>query len=700
MDTLDQQDQRTTKASDVDTRKRTTIDRFATNVVKDWTDLRDQVYRPALLRLPGAVSPEKHLFRQATTTLLPRVMIRNQGAEGSCTGQALASLVDILRLGQSPESETIAPTSARMLFEMAKLQEPKRGLVDADNVYSLRAAIKGFYHNGVCLDRDWPYVENEKRGMLQVDRAKAARQISLGAYYRVEPILNHYHTAIAEVGAIFVAAHTHAGWTSDHVTENHGRIDSSFIEDRGGHAFVIVGYDRDGFLVLNSWGGEWGGFQSKDDAPPLAGIAHWRYEDWADSICDAWVLRIGASTPDAFDLTIGTQGLLAGTGPIGSTSTPRAELIGHYIHLDDGRHVEHGNYPSTSESLLETFRYLRGEPGDGEDQGREVANGGNDNGAYQDVLIWLTGGIESTKEAFAHAARMKPTWTQKRIYPINVIWCTNFVEQAKVVLEHIFDLAKQQVGMTGDELDRVIEGKMHGIGRAFWRDVKTSARRATDTGCPCTRLFDDASRLCMETGKYRLHVVAEGAGAVLFGYLLERLAELPNESDKAFCARLFDAIDTLSLVAPACTLDHFSDSYRGLIDHLQTKELDRSRKDREKRPKVALYVPSVALEKRMRVGLYGKSMLHLVANGFEERDALHRWRERASGALRGPELVGMAPDSDSDTSAMIIADPDFGAVAIEEVGVRAELPDDVGQEEITRSRKVIESILNRIRAAA
>lgn len=700
MDTLDQQDRQTAEAAEVTTPKRSAIDSFATNVVKDWTDLRDQVYRPSLLRLPSAVSPERQLFRKTTATSLPRIMIRQQGLEGSCTGQALASLVDILRLGQRHDGDHIAPSSARMLFEMAKLQERKRGLREQDQVFTLRAAIKGFYHNGVCLDQDWPYVENDRKGELQVDRAKSARQISLGAYYRVEPILNHYHTAIAEVGAIYVAAHTHAGWTSKNVSENKGRIDHNFVEDRGGHAFVIVGYDRDGFLVLNSWGGEWGGFQAEDGAPPLAGVAHWRYEDWADNIRDAWVLRIGAPTPDAFDLTIGTQGLFAGSAPIGSTSTPRAELIGHYVHLDDGEHVETGNYPSSAEGVLETFRYLRGEPGDGEEQGEAVVDCSEEACDYEDVLIWLTGGIESTKEAFAQAARMKPTWTQKRIYPINVIWCTDFVEQAKVVLEHLFALSKDQVGSTGDELDRVIEGKMHGIGRAFWRDVKRSAEHATASSGPCTRLFEEASGLCTETGRYRLHVVAEGAGAVLFGNLLKRLTLSKTESDKAVRTRLFEAIHTLSLVAPACTFAQFRDSYRGLIDHLQTKDLDRSRSDREKRPKVVLYVPSVALEKRMRVGLYGKSMLHLVANGFEERDALDRWRERASGALRGPELVGMASDRDSDTAAMIEADPDFAAVTIEEVGVREDLPDSVGQAEVTGNRKVIDSILYRIGTSA
>jgi len=669
------------------------IDSFKTNVISDGPDLRDQVYRPSLLRLPSVIGPEKLVVQDTSANTNPRMRIRNQGGEGSCTGQALASLIDILRLGQLPEGQAVEPSSARMLFEMAKFQEPKRVASKEVEVFSLRAAIKGFYHNGVCLDRDWPYVPMDDESRFQVDRAKAARQISLGAYYRVEPILNHYHTAIAEVGAIYVAAHTHAGWTGKHVSDNRGRIDPNYTEDRGGHAFVIVGYDREGFLVLNSWGREWGGFQTDDALPPLPGIAHWRYEDWADSICDAWVLRIGAPTPDAFDLTIGAQGLFSSNVPLRSSSTPRAELIGHYVHLDDGTHVEKGNYPSDRDGVLETFRYLRGEEGDGEKQGKDVVNGVK---PYRDVLIWLTGGVETTKEAFAQAARQKPTWTQRRIYPINVIWCTDFVEQAVIVLEHVFNLANEQIADTGDELDRLIEMKMHGIGRAFWRDLKNAAKYATHSNRHCTHLFQQAGKLCAEKPGFRLHVVAEGAGAVLFGYLLQQLSELPSDGDRELRDCLFAAIDTLSLVAPACTHDQFSRSYRDLIGHLQSKEMERSRGDREKRPKVVLYAPSVALEKRMRVGLYGKSMLHLVANGFEERDLDSPWRKRTSGDLRGPELVGMAQDSGSATLNMIDCDPEFAMVQTVEIGVRANMPDSVGQEEITRNPKVIDSILQRI----
>lgn len=85
-----------------------------------------------------------------------------------------------------------------------------------------------------------------------------------------------------------------------------GRIVSpENFQDGGAHAFVIVGYNKTGFYVLNSWGRSWGG--RFDDDGRVPGIAHWSYKDWAESIMDAWILRLGVPTPEAFDYTVGPQ---------------------------------------------------------------------------------------------------------------------------------------------------------------------------------------------------------------------------------------------------------------------------------------------------------------------------------------------------------------------------------------------------------
>src|SRR5207244_13519797 len=62
--------------------------------------------------------------------------------------------------------------------------------------------------------------------------------------------------------------------------------------DAGGHAFVIVGYTRDGFIVQNSWGTTWG----------TRGLAILTYEDWTDNAMDCWVAQLGVATDQHLEI--------------------------------------------------------------------------------------------------------------------------------------------------------------------------------------------------------------------------------------------------------------------------------------------------------------------------------------------------------------------------------------------------------------
>ena len=137
-----------------------------------------------------------------------------------------------------------------------------------------------------------PYAPQEYGWTLSVAQAKHARTTGLGAYYRMKSDINSYHAALNEAEVIFASARVHRGWQNP----RNGVISRSEVHE-GGHAFMIVGYDENGFLIQNSWGLRWGGFKGQ------AGIAHWSYEDWSRNVVDAWVLRLSVPTPDAFDLT-------------------------------------------------------------------------------------------------------------------------------------------------------------------------------------------------------------------------------------------------------------------------------------------------------------------------------------------------------------------------------------------------------------
>ncbi len=208
---------------------------FKTNVEQDFPDNRDWIYRPNLKQLATTIEPPKNL------------VILNQGEESACTGFAMAATINYLK-GATTKKKT--QVSARMLYEMAKRNDewPKENYDGS----SLRGAIHGWKNSGVCSEKKWLYSDDEdKKGELTIERAKAARTNTIGSYYRLRPVLADFHAALAETGIIAVSAKVHNHWFSP----RNGQIQyDPSLEHAGGHAFAIVGYNDKGFWVQNSWG--------------------------------------------------------------------------------------------------------------------------------------------------------------------------------------------------------------------------------------------------------------------------------------------------------------------------------------------------------------------------------------------------------------------------------------------------------------
>jgi hypothetical protein len=419
---------------------------YASNgVAKDWVDLRDTLYEPSLSTLGASLSPNTLLFDESCKNeRLCRAFkfgVRQQGSSGRCVGYALAALVDVQRrlqngdLGELPNDEC---ASADMLYHMARFHDQYTRLDGDDGaskdpsvdlavtlesrktgVRSLRSVVKGFYHHGVFTntpdqyDLAWDSIQT----IPSVRQAKAARCIGLGAYFRVPPVLNHYHAALSDTGTILVSASIHEGWLPRSVAETQGRIEwQGQVGEGTQHAFVIVGYTNTGFLVLNSWGPEWGGYAG------YPGIALWSYSDWARNAIDGWVLRLGVSAPNAFDVSIGEQGLANAYGTVRAGSTPCLELMGHYIHVDDGYYTEMSAYPSNREMIDETLRLLPesvrlGSHGNEPDVSKDSSDSLS---PCKGVLLWISGSLEGMKASFEAAVQRKRIAYAEQLYPFFV----------------------------------------------------------------------------------------------------------------------------------------------------------------------------------------------------------------------------------------------------------------------------------------
>lgn len=623
-------------------------DKFILNVRPDPIDFRDRIYEPGLTQLE-TIMPPPDLAGQ-------NISVRNQGSEGSCTGQALAVVIDLQNIARRNAGADVPErVSARMLFEHAKQFDEY--VEDKLPGSSARGAIKAFFHQGVCSTDAAPYVEGDKTYKLTREIAKDAKKVTLGAYFRLRHILNDYHAALNEAQAIFCTAMIHPGWDFAPVIRAGGRIvlpetGVADVKSLGGHAFAIVGYDTKGFLVLSSWGGIWGGFDLHDMVPkpkdpPLEpkpqkqiGIAHWSYEDWSAHVLDAWVLRLQAPTgkPSGFAggyHTVGRQEKQSGFG-LRQPSEPNLKVLGHYIHIKNGKLCDEPPYHTDNHSIDETIRHLL-----------ETCNGPKRK--YDHVAFYAHGGLNSLDAAIARTAAMVEGFKRNRIWPIFYIWRTGLGDIAGDLVDHILARILERSAGFQDLSDTLIETASRTIARPFWNEMKADAALSTqDNGsawATTAKIIVDVNSNIQQK-PMSFHFIGHSAGAILLGHLFDRAMKNLN---------VMNSIKTVSLFAPACDLDRFAKSHLPMAQKLGAGE------------NFAVYNLPDAVEQADNVAkAYRKSLLYLVSNALE-KDRGHRiagldahfkkeWKSKLAYYLAGEKKPGSQTSShggfDNDPSIM------------------------------------------------
>lgn len=534
------------------------------DILPDLLDIRDRLYQPHLRALRASIYPAIAFE------------VRDQGPASSCTGHALAHVIDCL-MHREMMPERPRRVSARMLYEMAKRNDEWTGTAYEGS--SVRGAVSGLYRNGVCSEVTAP---DEVKGewALTYLMAKEARDTRIGAYYRVQPDLSDYHAALNEIGVIYASAQIHAGW--DKPAKAHIAPGGQPV---GGHAFAIVGYDSEGFWVLNSWGAAWG----------EEGVAHWRYEDWAATVMDAWVLQLGVRAPNAFSAIPRAVPANAAT-PTVSPAPNRSDIVGHFINIDDGRYITGGRYGSpTAPEMAETVERL--------------ANAkSNDGAGYDHLVIYAHGGLNTLDDE----ARRIATWKRRDIfgrnglYNFHLMWGSGFLDEAFGQLSTT--QGGRAAGFVGDLVFETGFGKA--LGSAAWRNMKQDAVAAFtedpeyDGGMVgLAPLFQG-----LEKAKKRpvLHLVGHSAGAIMLGRLLGALGRFGLKKM---------VLGSVHLMAPACTVEFFNALYGPYLKGGGAVPLA---------DKLYLYNLHAGLELADTVGVgglpgYGRSLLHLVSRAYEDK---------------------------------------------------------------------------------
>ncbi|MBV9213075.1 MAG: C1 family peptidase [Actinobacteria bacterium] len=212
----------------------------------DLPDHRDLLYAPppvAQRRLPRAASLQD---------AMPPVF--EQGALGSCTGQAIAAAD---QFEAERQGEGFGTPSRLFIYYGEREIE---GSVDRDSGAMIRDGFKVLARDGAPPETDWPYDISRFAERPPENAYADARLHRAVSYRRLPQTATALRTCLAE-GYPFVFGFTvYESFESDGVAAT-GRVEMPAPSEGvlGGHAVVAVGYDdsEQRFTVRNSWGQAW-----------------------------------------------------------------------------------------------------------------------------------------------------------------------------------------------------------------------------------------------------------------------------------------------------------------------------------------------------------------------------------------------------------------------------------------------------------
>jgi len=565
----------------------------------DRIDFRDQMFVPTLVEVPTEIPPQSYLRLG-----LP---VLDQGREGACTGFGLAAVANYLNRqrtlhGAPDPAPEVDRCSARMLYVMARRYDEWDG--EAYDGSSARGAMKGWHKHGICHWDIWADAAEPDCDLLTSARATNALDRPLGAYFRV----NHkdlvaLHAAIAEVGILYATSRVHTGWNNPDPAD--GRIAPGGAP-LGGHAFAIIGYDRRGLWIQNSWGNAWG----------MGGLAHVTYDDWLENGTDVWVARLGAPV----DIEGAGAAQMRAGAPSSYASYVYADLRPHIITIgNDGVLRGTGSY-GLSETGLE--RILR------EDLVARVATW-----PTKRVVLYAHGGLVPEDYAIQYAANRRNACLDAQVYPLNFIWRSDaWTTLANILTDAIpglkdASLVGSAIDFMLDRFDDSLEPVARGPGKALWDEMKENAIAATASMRGAARKTAKILVELKAAGAIdEIHLVGHSAGAVFHAALASYLATNGQIKNGPMVGEtgLNTPLTSVSLWAPACTMALFYQTYQPLA---AAGRLGR----------LGLYTLQDAVEQDDDCAhVYNKSLLYLVSHALE-------WRLRQPPGP-GEPLLGLEKD--------------------------------------------------------
>ena len=584
-------------------KKSTTKKKSSGNSVKkpvrpDALDFRDLEFRPNIGKAPAP-------------TWWPdlRLPVKHQGDTGACTGFSLALVVEYLL--KKAKRDTAAPISSFMLYSMARRYDDIPGF-KADTGSSVRAGLKGWHKHGAASESLWPQFEMppaqaDPKQALQDWWLDAVRR-PLGAYYRIDPVaIRDMHAAINEVGALYVSAACPDSWNAGWDVKQPAQRPNGFgakggaifkipfqkaPASEGGHAFAIVGYNEQGFLIQNSWGEEWG----------TRGLAILTYDDWLVNGWDCWVAQLGVRTSEHDAISNSTTlRIHSGTKKVelsASETLRNREIAPFVVNMANNGQLSNAGQFRTSKGDLEALVDVHLA------QARKLWKL---EGKPLDVCIYAHGGLVGESAAASAAAQWIRKTYDNQVFPVFLMWETDFMS---TLVNRLEDMVRGIPRTAAAGLRTWIERKWNEglerlaapIGGTLWGEMKQNAEaisRVVRAGDDKTMdepggrlLYKHFIQSAAKLQPVRFHLVGHSAGSIVHAFVIDELANLGEK------------FESVSFMAPAITQKLFDTLVEPRISDGTIKRYQQ-------------FNLSELAEEDDSCGPYRRSLLWLVSESFE-----------------------------------------------------------------------------------
>ncbi|HUG38375.1 MAG TPA: C1 family peptidase, partial [Candidatus Limnocylindrales bacterium] len=359
----------------------------------------------------------------------------------------------------------------------------------------------------------------------------------------------------------------------------------------GGHAVALVGYTSDGFIVQNSWGPDWG----------AGGFALLPYEDYLLHATDVWVAQLGVPVKMTAWAEGGAADSTAGLHRA-ARAIPLADIRPYVVDIgNNGELSGSGSYWTTETDLDRLFN--------------EIIPERTTTWTRRRVMLYLHGGLNDEQAVAQRIVAFRDVFLENEIYPVHIMWESGVSESLSGLIQDLFTDVDDRAGAVGDWLrglrDGLIEAKDRSLeltaalpGGALWGEMKENARLASthpDRKGGMQLVVQHARKALggleeAERKKWELHIVGHSAGSIFVAHALRHLMALGV------------TLKSLQFMAPAITMKEFKDL---VLPHVKAGAC----------PVPTVYILSDSGELDDEVGPYGKSLLYLVSNAFEERRA-------------------------------------------------------------------------------